>query len=80
MYNIYKKYIGIIYGGDIMKLVNIPQNKNKITNEEFTKFLKSNMDYILSITPHNPTISSDDEWNDSIYDSYIQGNKGDGVN
>ena len=28
------------------------------------------MDFIKKITPLNPTISKDDEWNDPIYDKY----------
>lgn len=36
----------------------------------FDKFIKDNKELINSITPLNPTISKDDEWNDPIYDDY----------
>lgn len=50
--------------------IKIYSNDKPITNEEFDAFLKANMDFIKKITPLNPTISKDDEWNDSIYDKY----------
>ncbi len=37
-------------------------------NDEFNEFLKANKDKIDAITPKNPTISKDDEWNDEKYD------------
>lgn len=40
--------------------------------KEFNDFLRNNMDFIKQITPMNPTISKDDEWNDPIYDHYAQ--------
>lgn len=51
-------------------LVNVPDLSKSISNEDFNKFLEENMSYILSITPHNPVITKDDEWNDPIYDIY----------
>lgn len=51
-------------------LVNVPDLSKSISNEDFNKFLEENMSYILSITPHNPVITKDDEWNDPIYDVY----------
>lgn len=40
--------------------------------KEFNEFLKNNMEFIQKITPINPSISKDDEWNDPIYDHYAQ--------
>lgn len=37
-------------------------------NEAFNEFLKLNKAKIDAITPKNPTISIDDEWNDEKYD------------
>lgn len=53
-------------------LVNVPDLSKPISNKDFTKFLEDNMSYILSITPQNPTISKDDEWNNPIYDHYAK--------
>lgn len=53
-------------------LVNVPDLSKSISNEDFNKFLEENMSYILSITPHNPVITKDDEWNDPIYDHYAK--------
>ena len=55
-------------------LINVPDINNRISTEDFEKFLNENMGYILSITPHNPIISKDDEWNDPMYDNYAQNN------
>lgn len=40
--------------------------------KEFNDFLRANMDFIKQITPINPTISKDDEWNNPIYDNYAK--------
>lgn len=53
-------------------LVNVPDLSKSISNEDFNKFIEENLGYILSITPHNPVITKDDEWNDPIYDNYTQ--------
>ena len=53
-------------------LVNVPDLSKPISDKDFTKFLEDNMSYILSITPHNPIITKDDEWNDPIYDHYAK--------
>lgn len=53
-------------------LVNVPDLSRSISNEDFNKFIEENLGYILSITPHNPVITKDDEWNDPIYDNYAQ--------
>lgn len=50
---------------------------NSISNLEILearldKLLSNNRDLINTITPFNPTISKDDEWNDPIYDNYAQ--------
>lgn len=58
-----------------MPTITMETKTNKTYNEtmrEFNEFLKANMDFIKQITPMNPTISKDDEWNDPIYDHYAQ--------
>ncbi len=44
----------------------------KAPEEKFDKILSENQDLINKITPFNPVISKDDEWNDPIYDSFAQ--------
>ena len=46
--------------------------KKTMPNDEFNKFIETNLDLIMSITPKNPTVPVDDEWNDDIYDSYAK--------
>lgn len=41
-----------------------------MSNDEFNQFINNNLDFILDITPKNPTIAKDDEWNEEIYDEY----------
>ena len=52
--------------------INNFKNKLKLKFKliQFNKFLKDNMEFIKQITPMNPVISKDDEWNDHIYDNY----------
>lgn len=45
---------------------------SKLTTEQCIKIIHDHMDAICKTTPHNPTISKDDEWNDPIYDHYAQ--------
>lgn len=47
-------------------------NNYEVQMQEFNKFLKDNMSFIKQITPMNPTLSKDDEWNDPIYDHYAK--------
>ena len=49
-------------------LINVPDLNSEITTEVFEKFVTENMHYILSVTPHNPIIPNNDEWNDAAYD------------
>lgn len=44
-------------------------NKYDEKNEEFNEFLKVNKEKIDSITPKNPTIGKDDEWNYEDWDN-----------
>lgn len=55
----------------------ITMNRTRIKDyetqmKEFNDFLKDNMDFIKQITPTNPIISKDDEWNNPIYDNYAK--------
>lgn len=49
-------------------LINVLDLNSEITTEVFEKFVTENMHYILSVTPHNPIIPNNDEWNDAVYD------------
>lgn len=51
-------------------LVNVPDLSKSISNEDFNKFIEENLGYILSITPHNPVITKDDEWRTDDYSKY----------
>jgi hypothetical protein len=39
-------------------------------NDKFNAFISDNIELIKKITPVNPIITKDDEWNDPEYDAY----------
>lgn len=41
-------------------------------NDEFNEFLKVNKEKIDAITPKNPVVKKNDEWNDEIYDLFVE--------
>lgn len=50
----------------------------KFSLSEFQDIVDKNWEKIIQTVPHNPGISADDEWNDSVYDKYSQADvKGD---
>lgn len=57
--------VEVLFMAAVMSNINIDQN---ITNEMFENFINSHIDRIMEITPKNPTIKTDDEWNDPSYD------------
>lgn len=58
--------------------INKPKKDYDVQMREFNDFLKRNIEFIKRVTPTNPTISKDDEWNDPIYDDYLNSdNNGD---
>lgn len=56
----------------MINTINNFKNKLKLKFKliQFNKFLKDNMEFIKQITPMNPTISKDDEWQTDDYSSY----------
>lgn len=45
---------------------------NNQETKDFDKFIQEHIDIIKAITPINPTISKEDEWNDPEYDEYYE--------
>ena len=45
---------------------------NNQETKDFDKFIQEHIDVIKAITPINPTISKEDEWNDPEYDEYYE--------
>lgn len=60
----------MILWNDVVEVVYLGNAAKKISNNEFNQFINDNLDFILDITPKNPIIAKDDEWNEDIYDDY----------
>lgn len=60
----------MILWNDVVEVVYLGNAAKKISNNEFNQFINDNLDFILDITPKNPIITKDDEWNEEIYDDY----------
>lgn len=60
----------MILWNDVVEVVYLGNAAKKISNNEFNQFINDNLDFILDITPKNPIITKDDEWNEDFYDDY----------